>query len=210
MAQSSVLTAQKRTKVGTLASRALRASGRIPANIQGPDVHIDISIDEREFLTSRRAHVHLYDIDLEGEAETAVVRELEWDTFGDRIIHIEFKRVIRGVETEAEVSIDFYGHPSTGLLNKQVSEITVRCLPSMIPDSIQVRVDRLEEGDHVKAGDLELPEGVALAVPESLELATIVAAKHRAVDVPAESEDTDVEGGAAPEDSTDGEGGDKA
>jgi len=209
MAQSSVLTAQKRTKLGTSASRELRASGRIPANIQGHDSHIDISIDEREFLTTRRAHVHLYDIDLEGETETAVVRELEWDTFGDRIIHVEFKRVVRGVETEAEVSLEFYGHPLSGLLNQQVSEVMVRCIPSKIPDSIQVRIDKLSEGDHVKAGDLILPEGVTLAVPEKLEVATIVAAKHHAAAAPTEAEEA-AEGEPETEGPAEGEGGEKS
>lgn len=211
MAQSSVLTAQKRTTLGTRASRALRAAGRIPANIQGEDSHLDISIEEREFLTSRRAHVHLYDIDIEGEEETAVVRELEWDTFGDRIIHIEFKRVIRGVETDAEVVIEYYGHPTTGLLNKLLAEIPVRCIPSKIPNSIRVRIETLVEGDHIKASDLEMPEGVNLGVPEDTELGTIVAAKRAALESTDEDEGEEGLGdGMVSDGAPEGEGGDQA
>ena len=176
MAQSAVLKAQKRTKLGSRTSRALRAEGLIPANIQGDGDHIDVSIDEREFLASRRAHVHLYDIDVEGTQETAVVRELQWDTFGDNIIHIEFKKVVRGVAIDSEVAIQFVGQPKSGVVNLVVDSITISCIPSLIPDNVEVKVEGLEEGAHVKAGDLILPEGVSLARDPETDVATIVGA----------------------------------
>ena len=191
MAQSGVLTAQKRSKLGTRAARALRSELRIPANIQGEGLHVDFSIDEREFLTSRRAHVHLYDIDIEGETESAVVRELTWDTFGDRIIHIEFKKVQRGVETESEVALEFVGHPQTGVLNHLVTHVAVICLPSLIPDSLEVRIDRLEEGAHITVADLEMPEGVRLVVDSETEIATIIASKGHIMDEPEEESEED-------------------
>ena len=68
MSDSSVLTAESREKVGTRPSRALRSEGRIPANLQADadNAHVDFSINENEFLASRRRHVHLYDIELAG------------------------------------------------------------------------------------------------------------------------------------------------
>jgi large subunit ribosomal protein L25 len=179
MAQSAVLKAQKRTEFGTRISRALRDEGRIPANIQGGEIHLDFSLEEQGFLATRRQHVHLYDIEIEGESEveTAVVRELQWDTFGDRIIHVEFKKVIRGVETESDVKIEFYGHPESGILNLLLAEIGIRCLPSKIPHSLRVRIGERCEGDHILASDLEMPEGVFLDVEPETEIATIVQAK---------------------------------
>ena len=174
MAQSQVLKAQKRTKLGSRASRALRAEGSLPANIQGDGDHIDISIDERDFLASRRAHVHLYDIEVDGASETAVVRELEWDTFGDRILHVEFKKVTRGVETESEVALAFIGNPKGGVVNHLVDALTIRCIPSLIPDNLEVSVAGLEPGSHVKASDIKLPEGISLVDADDLDVATIV------------------------------------
>ncbi len=215
MAQSQTLKAQKRTKLGTKASRALRAEGRIPANIQGDGVHLDFSLEETEFLTSRRKHIHLYDLDIDGEMETAVVRELQWDTFGDKITHIEFRKVIRGVKIESEVALEFYGHPESGILNQLMAQITVNCIPSKIPDSIRVRVDKHAEGDHILASELEMPEDVELAAPAETELATIVAAKYH-VDTTAdeaeaeEGEEGEGEAGAETPETPEGEGGENS
>ena len=194
MAQSSVLKAQKRSKLGTRTARALRAEGLIPAHAQGGGDHVDVSICQREFLASRRAHVHLYDIDVEGTQETAVVRELQWDAFGDNIIHIEFMKVVRGVEIESEVTLAFLGHPKSGVVNHLVETVLVKCIPSLIPDNLEVKVDGLEEGSHIKASDLELPEGISLACDPDLDVATIVGA-HGHEREEGEDEDEDGEPG---------------
>lgn len=189
MAQSEVLKAQKRAKLGSTNARGLRAEGRVPANIQGDGDHIDFSVDMRDFLATRRHHTHLYDLDIDGSVETAVVRELQWDAFGDNIIHVEFKRVTRGVETESEVMIEWVGMPKGGVLNHLVDHIAIRCIPSLIPDAIEVRVDHLEEGQHLKASDITLPEGLSLAIDPATEVATVISAG----------------GGAAPEEEGEGE-----
>ncbi|MCB9915792.1 MAG: 50S ribosomal protein L25 [Planctomycetes bacterium] len=175
MAQSEVLKAQKRAKLGSHSARSLRAEGRVPANLQGDGAHIDFSIDLREFLATRRHHTHLYDIDIDGEVKTAVVRELQWDTFGDNIVHVEFKSVTRGVETEAEVAIEWVGQPK-GVLNHLVEHVTIRCIPSLIPDFVEVKVEGLDEGTHLKAKDIQLPAGLSLAIPGNSDIATIISA----------------------------------
>ena len=168
MAQSSVLTAQKRAGLGSRRSRQLRAANRIPANIQGEGDHVDISIEEHEFLATRRAHVHLYDIDSEGTPETAVVRELE---------------------------LVFVGTPKSGILNHLVDHLTISCLPSLIPDNLKFRVDHLEEGDHIKASDMILPEGVTL-VDADMDVASLISAE-RPDTGDGEEEEEGEEGGAA-------------
>jgi len=175
MAQSETLTALPRPALGSRPARKLRAQGRVPANIQGDaeHPHRDISLDEREFLATRRHHTHLYDIDIEGETETAVVRDLQWDAFGDRIAHIEFRRVQRGVRSQFEVPLEISGHPKSGLATLLMSHIPVLTLPSMIPDAIEVKVDDLAEGTHIHARDLVLPEGVELPLPPETEVAMI-------------------------------------
>lgn len=191
MSSSQVLKAFNREKVGSRPARKLRREGRIPCSIQPEfgQAHRDISIDEHEFKAARRHHVHLFDIDVAGDVETAVVRELQWDTFGDRIIHVEFKRVQRGVKTETEVEIEYFGHPKGGVINHLVAHVTILSLPSEIPDAVEVKVTELEEGDSIHASDLILPEGVELApsVDPGLVIATISTARGLEVE-PTEEE----------------------
>jgi len=204
MSSSEILKASKRSKLGSRDARKLRAEGRVPATIQpeGEQQHLDIHFGEFEFLTARRHHVHLFDIDVDGTTETAVVRELQWDTFGQRIIHVEFKRVDRHVKTESEVEVAFEGHPKQGVVNHIVAHIPIRCLPGDIPDSLTVKINDLEEGDSIFARDVILPEGVELACEPDLLVASISAARGKEAEETEEGEEepTTAEGEApAPE-----------
>lgn len=189
MSASETLKAAKREKVGTRSAKKLRAAGRIPANIQGEGKdHLDFSVDLDEFLATRRHHVHLYDIDIEGNLESALVRELQYDAFGDNIIHIEFKRVVRGQKTDAEVPIEFVGHPKGGVLNQVLTSVHISCLPSQIPDSLEVKIGELNEGDSIHASDIEMPEGMDLITSGEDLIATISGAT---VEAPEPTEDGD-------------------
>ena len=203
MSDSSVLTAERREKVGTRASRAVRSAGRIPASLQadGKTGHVDISIDERSFLASRRNHVHLYDIDVDGDVSSAIVRELQWDAFGDNIIHVEFRRVERGVEIESDVALTT-ARQANGVVNLLVSQITIRSIPSMIPNGLEIDVKGLEEGTHLTASQIEMPEGVSLAIDPETEVVTISGMKEEEpIDTGAEGDldiDPEVVGGDEP------------
>lgn len=196
---SATLEAKARQKVGSRQARYLRLAGRIPCSIQGEGKdNVAFSIDEREFLAARRHHEHLFDLTMEGgEDETGIVRELQWGPFSDRILHVEFRRVIRGKETEAEVAVEFRGQPKGGVLNHVHSHITIRAIPSLIPDSIIVKVGTLEEGAVVHASDLELVEGVSLAVDPELLIATVSSAAG-AEATPEDEQAEEGEAGAAP------------
>lgn len=163
-----------RDKVGSRSARALRANGRMVASLQADadHGHVDLHFDEAKFHALRRQHVHLFDLDIDGKNEAAIVNELQWDAFGDTLFHVEFKRVIRGQKTESVVPLKFKGTPA-GVLTHDLNEIHILCIPSQIPDAIVVNVDGLESGTHVKAKELSLPEGVELVIDPDHDIAVI-------------------------------------
>ena len=182
MSASATLNAELREKVGSRDARKLRHQGRIPATIQADanHDHINLHLSQAEFLTSRRAHAHLYDIEVGGKTHSAVVRELQYDALGSDIIHVEFKPVTRGVVTEAEVELTFVGMVADGVLTHNVTHVTVECLPSQIPDGIEVNVQGLTAGTHIKASDLPMPEGSKLVTDADTEIAVVSAARAEA------------------------------
>lgn len=190
-----------REKLGSRSARVLRAQNRIPCSIQGEEKpNIDLSIDKDEFAAARRHHEHLFDIEIgKGDPETAMVRELQWDALGTEILHVEFHRVVRGQKTEAEVELEFTGHPKGGVLNTLVTHVTIRCLPSEIPDSIEVPVGEFEHGHPCLGSDLVLPEGMELAIPDDTQIAVVVAVRADEAEVAeGEGEDEDAIEGVAP------------
>jgi large subunit ribosomal protein L25 len=189
--KSEVLKGEVRTKIGSRHARALRQEGRIPASLNADDTHeqMHLSVEEHGYLASRRRHTHLYEIELGGKLQMAVVRELQWDTLGDRIVHIDFKRVQKDVKTESEVELEFVGHPKGGVLNHLITHVTVRCIPALIPDSIEVPVGGLEQGGAVYGRELKVPEGVEILLAQDAKVAVVVAAaKPEAAPVAAPAE----------------------
>lgn len=207
---STILKTEPREALGTRASRKLRDSGRIPASVQAVDdkAHVNLSIDEAEFLTTRRHHEHLYDLEVGGKTESVLVRELQWDVFGERITHVEFRRVDVHKVTEVDVPLEFVGRPKGGVLNQMVTELTVKAKPGDIPDSIEVAVGDLEAGHALHASDLKLPAGVELGIDPETPIASVVAAASEDDIAPAEGEGEETvegdeaaaEGGDAPSD----------
>lgn len=188
--KSEILKAGVRTKVGSRQARSLRAEGRIPASLDKDDKHghADIHIEEHAFLGTRRRHTHLYEIEVEGHKglQMAVVRELQWDTFGEKIVHIDFKRVQRDVKTNSEVELEFIGHPKGGILNHLITHVTVRCVPLLIPDVIEVGVGELELGGVVYLKNLKMPEGVEVIGNPEQKIAVVVMAAKPVVAAPTE------------------------
>ncbi|MDZ4774422.1 MAG: 50S ribosomal protein L25 [Planctomycetota bacterium] len=203
--KSEILKAGARTQVGSRNARWLRAEGRIPASLDKDDKHdhADIHIEEHGFLATRRRHTHLYEVEVDGQKglQMAVVRELQWDTFGERIVHIDFKRVQRDVKTNSEVELEYTGVPKGGILNHLITHVTVRCIPMLIPDSIEVPVGHLELGNAVYLKDLKLPEGVEIVGKADQKIAVVVmAARMEAAPAAAEGDAAAAAGGtvAAP------------
>jgi large subunit ribosomal protein L25 len=154
-----------REKLGTRHARNLRANGRIPAALQSTAnaPHLDLSIDEVEFLTTRRAHQHLYELSIGGEIQTALVNQLTWDVFGERILHVEFRRVDRHQKVDVRVPIEYFGNPKSGVVVHLMSELVVRTTPDRIPNSVTIKIGDMEPGMVVLAGAVELPSGVELS-----------------------------------------------
>lgn len=173
------LTTSPRSKLGSRSARVLRLQGRIPASLQGEGKQaLNLTIDQNEFLEARRHHEHVFMLAFEGGSDSAMVRELQWDPLGEEILHVEFRRVDLTRETEAEVMLEFIGHPKGGVLNHLVALVTVAAIPSRIPDRIEVNVDAMELGHPLFARDLKLPDGVRLVTPPQTPIAVVVIVKE--------------------------------
>jgi large subunit ribosomal protein L25 len=180
------LKTELRNAVGTRLARKLRAEGKIPASLQfTPEApHVNLAIDMDEFMGARRRHEHVFELLVDGKKEPALVNELHWDTFGEYIQHIEFRRVDLTKKTRVEISLEFVGH-SKGVLNHLETHIDVMTLPSSIPDLIECSVADLEIGTTVYAKNLVMPAGCELASEPNLPVARISALKVEVEAAPA-------------------------
>ncbi len=206
MAPSLKLSARAREITGKK-SRSLRKLGALPAVLYGyQSKATPIALDAREFQTiyMRAGKTHLVVLALEGgRAVKVLVREVQTHPRRLGPIHVDLYRVNLRDKLHAEVPVVVTGEAPAvkrgdGDLLIALHVVRVECLPSDIPESIEVDVSALEELDAaIRVSELKLPEGVTLLTdPE--ELVVKVAAKKAAMEVAAE-EAAEAEAAAAVE-----------
>ena len=86
------LKATKREKTGKIANRNLRRDGKIPAVLYGAGkevINLELCAEQFDVIVRHGAK----DINLEGDVtESVVMREVQWDTFGTEVLHVDFFR----------------------------------------------------------------------------------------------------------------------
>jgi large subunit ribosomal protein L25 len=177
------LSVEPREALGKSAVGRLRRKGLVPAVLYGGgNAPVALSVSPSE--VQRTIHGHrggvLVNLKLPGDAEprTAVVRELQYDPVRDALIHIDFQAVRMDEQITVEVPIHVIGDAAgvkeqSGVLALLLRSVEVSCLPSLIPDRIDIDVSALRIHDVATVADLQLPEGVRVTAPSSQPVATV-------------------------------------
>ena len=188
MAEENKVTAELRTGFGKGFARRLRASGQIPAVIYGhgtDPVHVALP-GHQVGLLIRRANA-LLELDIEGRAELALVKDVQKDPVHQIIEHIDLLVVKKGEKVSIELPVVVVGEAAAGtIVQLENTHLAVEAEATHIPEHVEVSVEGLEDGAHITAADVKLPQGVTLdADPELL----IVAVSAQAA--AAESDEAD-------------------
>ncbi len=158
-------------------ARKIRAQGRIPAILYGPDrdKNVMLTVNPKDIVEAIKKHGESVLLRLEPQGRfdngfsgaLAIIKELQRDPITYRIIHADFLEISEERAVEVNVALRFVGKPeglrSGGVLHYVKEEITINVLPRQIPDFIEVDISHLNIGDDIKAKDIALPEGATLA-----------------------------------------------
>lgn len=174
----------RRENTGKNESRRLRRTGRIPAVLYGEGKEaISISVDGRvvdRILHSEKGENTIFQLAMEGTdlSRPAMVKEIQIDPVTDELVHADFIRISADTQLHVNVHVELVGvavgvKVEGGRLDFQQREVTVACLPKDIPAKLTAQVADLHVGQSLRAGDIELPEGVELETDPALVLATV-------------------------------------
>jgi large subunit ribosomal protein L25 len=175
MAEVYSLEAQARTVIGKHV-KALRRQDLIPAVIYGAgDVPVHISCPRRplEIVLAQAGGTHLINVLVEGATHNALVREVQRDKVKRNILHVDFMRVDLTRKLRTEVPLVFVGEPKLAsdlMLTHNIQSIQVECLPTDIPDHIDVDMTNLTTlGAQIAVADLaRIPNVEYLADPHEV------------------------------------------
>ncbi len=175
------LAVERRQKLGTTGSQALRAAGKVPAVLYGHGVvaeHIAVDAHAFEELIHRAGRNAIITL-TEGarKGQTAFVREIQRHPVSRRVIHADLQRVSADETIEARLPIVTVGiaegvRNAGAVMDVITHELEVSGPASRIPEHLEVDVTELGIHDHITAGEIALPPDFQLVTaPETLVVA---------------------------------------
>ena len=187
----------QRNTFGKSSARALRRHGFIPAVLYGPSresVPLTISpLDlDKIYKASGTERVILNLIIENGGTRnvTAVVKEVQASPVTGQYLHIDFHEISLNEEIVVNVSVEVTGRSKGvergGLLQVVRYELEVSCLPTDMPDKIEIDVTSLDIGGSIHIGDIDLGDKVRLLADTGHTVVAVVAPIVEEEEVPEE------------------------
>lgn len=176
--KEAVLKARPREKLGKEHVKKLRRSGFIPAVVYGQESpSLPLEIEAKSFSAlSRRGLgenilVTLAIGDQKNDGRKVLIREIQRDPVKGNILHVDFHEISLTKKLTIQVPIHLVGTPEGvkdgGILQHVLRELEVECLPTAIPEKIEVDVNSLKIGDSIHVADIKVENVEVLSDPES-------------------------------------------
>ncbi|MFS0729558.1 50S ribosomal protein L25/general stress protein Ctc [Curtobacterium sp. 1P10AnD] len=190
MADNTKLAAEVRTKFGKGAARKIRANDKIPAVVYGHGTEPKhITLPGHETMLIVRTANAIIDLDIEGTAQLALVKDVQRDPVRQIIEHIDLVVVRRGEKVTVDVPVVVEGESFSGTIHVQdLASVSLLVEATKIPEHVVVSVEGLEDGKQVLASELELPAGAELETDADALVVQIVTPRATADDIAADEE----------------------
>ncbi|MEW5796102.1 MAG: 50S ribosomal protein L25 [Candidatus Zixiibacteriota bacterium] len=162
---------QRRSGVGKGVARQARMAGKIPGVVYGPETDpMPVVVEERAFRAAMRhaTKSSILNLNLDGRETKAVVRELQRDPVTNRVLHVDFHAISMNKPIHVAIPIHFVGTPvgvkvDGGIMQTTMREIEISCLPTAIPEHLQIDVSELHIGDSVHVKNIQVPGATILS-----------------------------------------------
>lgn len=183
-----ILKATIREEFGKEASSRVRKSGSVPAVVyKKASKVIPLMVDARELFhvlhTSAGGNV-IITLQIDSPAgdkghsdkkdKTVIVKEIQHDPVKGEVIHLDFQEISLTDKITVDIAIETKGEPEGvktegGVLDHPIKELHIECLPTEIPEKIDVHVEALKIGDGIRIEELDVPAGIkVLNEPEQV------------------------------------------
>ena len=196
------LNAKVRTNTGNGAARSLRREGKIPAVLYGRDTEsVSLSVDIKELETAlKKGSIgqSLFNLQIQNGdtySKTVMIKELQYHPLSLNFLHADFYEIAMDRKITVNVPVVTVGKSKGvemgGILQIIRRELEVTCLPTQIPESIEIDITELEIGDSIHAEEIPLSEGVEIITEVNFTVVTVLAPKIEEEEVEEEAEEAE-------------------
>ena len=166
--------AESRGQSGKSAARRSRRQGNVPAVIYGgsnaPQMLVLNHNEVIKHLEHEAVYSHVLDITVDGKTEQAILKGVQRHPARVQILHLDFFRVNMSEVVKVHVPLHFInehtsvGGKKGGIATHSLIDVEVSCLPSVLPEFIEVDLAGLDIGGTIHLSDVILPAGIEIVV----------------------------------------------
>jgi len=162
----------------------LRGEGKIPAVVYGRAVgSLPVEVEARavQRLIERHGAGGLVELSLKagGRAKKyhAIIKDIQYHPIKRHLQHVDFQQISLKEEVTTHVPLRLVGEAQGakkgGLVEQHLRQIEISCLPTRIPEAVDVDISGLDLGESLYVRDLEIPAGVRLLTDEETSVVSI-------------------------------------
>ncbi len=209
MAQTQIVVeAAPRPERGKNEARRLRQTGKVPAVMYGgKGAAITLALNTKQvvaILRSESGHNTLFQVDLGGKQEPAILKDWLVDPVSGKLLHVDLLRVAMDVRMRVKVPVHTFGEPSGvkvegGVFEVVTREVEIECLPGEIPTEFKMDVSGLMLGQQLRASELPIDSAKMKLITEPERVLAHVVALRVEEEKPAEVVATEAATLAEPE-----------
>ncbi|MFH1394748.1 MAG: 50S ribosomal protein L25 [Candidatus Omnitrophota bacterium] len=202
------LNATMRTDLGKSGSKHLRKNGLIPAIVyKAGKQGLNVQIDNKELwkaLHTEAGGNAIINMDILKDEKrvkkTVIVQDLQIDPVNDKVMHVDFHEISLKEKLKVKIPVNIKGEgvgvkEQEGVLTQVLWEIEVECLPTAIPEHIDVHIDELHIGEAIHIKDMTFSQEIAV-LEEPDQVVVSVSVPEAEIE---EEEEISTEEGAEPE-----------
>ncbi len=166
--------AESRGQSGKNAARSVRRQGNVPAVIYGghrePQMLVLNHNEVIKHLAHEAVYSHVLDVTVDGKTEKAILKGVQRSPAKAQILHLDFLRVSMSEAVKVHVPLHFINEQTSiggkkgGIATHSMVEVEVTCLPSALPEYIEVNLANLDIGESIHLSDIIMPAGVEIGV----------------------------------------------
>ena len=168
----------KRESLGKQANKKYRKDGFVPAVIYGKNKeNLNILIDPiklKKLLKNEAGENTIIEMKLDKSdlKKNVLLKDAHLDTLTSDPLHLDFYEITDGVDVKVSSALLFEGKPegvkNGGVIQTLSNEIKIKCLPTNIPNVIEINISDLNIGDTLRVKDIKPMDGIEiLSNPES-------------------------------------------
>jgi large subunit ribosomal protein L25 len=167
--QSTKLSISAREVSNSRATRRMRRAGQVPGVLYGGEGGpLAFAVDERELRHALAARGAVVELQLDGDATPAVLKDAQRHPVRGHTMHVDFLRVRLDVAIHAVVALELIGGEDApgakegGVLEHVTREVNIEALPTDIPERLELDVSQMQVNDTLTLAAVSAPTGVTI------------------------------------------------